>query len=531
MHHALRCAVLAALAVLADGATAAAPSGPVANTPRLRALDWSPFQAAISRLPPRRSADLDILLEDSTIAEVQAAMKGGALTAEELTLHHLARIRRHDERLRTCLELNPAALDEARASDARRRAGTLLGPLDGIPLSVKDNIETAAPMHTTAGAEILLNHVAAQDAVLVRQLRAGGAVILGKANLSEFAGVVSFGKLEGGYSAVGGQTINPHGHYPTSGSSSGSAAGVAASLAMASVGSETSGSLISPGSFNGVVAMKPSRGLVDGAGVVPLVLGNDSAGPVARNVSDAAALLDAIDTTSVDYVAGLRTEALDGATVGVLAPDIVANPDNTPLLQGASASLTALGARLRPAAIVATPDWRGYDRFLRYLSAGIRFDMMAYVAARVSRVSSIEDLIAYNAANPVRRVPTGQRLFELLAPLSAGMSTADYVAHGARMRQAAADMLAATFRQSGADVLVSFESKHSDVYATAGYPAITVPLGLRAKGRVIQPSGVPSVGMPVGITFIGKPGEDAKLLAHAFAFEQATNLRMAPAVR
>ena len=365
----------------------------------------------------------------------------------------------------------------------------------------------------------------------MRQLRAGGAVILGKANLSEFAGVVSFGKLEGGYTAVGGQTVNPHGHYPTSGSSSGSAAGVAASLAMASVGSETSGSLISPSAFNGVVGMKPSRGLVDGAGVVPLVLGNDSAGPVARNVSDAAALLDAIDSATIDYAAGLRTDALDGATVGVLAPDIVANPDNTPLLQGASASLAALGARLRPAAIVATPDWRGYNQFLRYLSAGIRFDMMAYVSARVPRVSSIEDLIAYNAANPARRVPTGQRLFEVLAPVSAGMTAADYVAHGARMRQAAADMLAATFRQSGADVLVSFESKHSDVYATAGYPAITVPLGLRTRGRVIQPSGVSSVGMPVGITFIGKPGEDARLLAQAFAFEQATNLRVGPALR
>ena len=183
------------------------------------------------------------------------------MTAEDLTLYFLSRIRQHDERLRTYLELNPRALDEARASDARRKAGRLLGPFDGIPVSLKDNIETAAPMHTTAGAEILLDNIAAQDAPLVAQLRARGAVILGKANLSEFAGVVSFGQLNGGFTAVGGQTVNPHGHYPTSGSSSGSAAGVAATLALVSVGSETSGSLIGPSAWNGVVGMKPSRAL------------------------------------------------------------------------------------------------------------------------------------------------------------------------------------------------------------------------------------------------------------------------------
>jgi amidase len=403
-----------ACAALAGAPSVAAPRAELPNTPRLRPLDATPFQAAIRRQPADRAAGLDALLARATVPEVQAAMQAGAFTAEELTVYFLARIQRHDERLRSLVELNPLALQEARASDARRRAGQLRGPLDGIPLSLKDNIETAAPMHTTAGAEILLNHIAPQDAPLVVQLRAAGAVILGKANLSEWAGVVSFGQINGGFTAVGGQTRNPHGHYPSSGSSSGSAAGVAALLAMVSVGSETSGSLIGPSAFNGVVGMKPSRGLVDGTGIVPLVKPNDSAGPVGRSVTDVAALLDVIDTVSVDYVAGLRPDALDGVNVGVLAPQIVAEPDNTALLQGASASLVALGARLRPARMVATPAWGDTRSFLAYLSAGVRHDMVGYLAARAPQVKTLEDLLAYNAADARRRVPTGQPLLQLL---------------------------------------------------------------------------------------------------------------------
>ncbi len=520
----------AAFGLAVTGATSviAQATGPAPNTARLRALDWLPFETALQSFPAQKAAGIDALLANANIPDVQAAMMGAALSAEDLTLYFLSRLRRHDERLRTCLELNPEALAQARASDARRKAGRMLGPLDGIPVSIKDNIETAAPMHTTAGAEILLNHIAAQDAPLVAQLRSRGAVILCKANLSEFAGVVSLGQINGGFTAVGGQTVNPHGHYPTSGSSSGSAAGVAARLAMVSVGSETSGSLISPSAYNGVVGMKPSRDRVNGAGVVPLVLPNDSPGPIGRSVTDVAALLAAIDTVDVDYVAGLRGDALDGVTVGVLASQIVADPDNTPLLQGASASLAALGARLRPAVTVDTPVCCGNQSFLPYLSAGIRHDMMGYVAARTRTVKTPEDLIAYNAADKPRRVPTGQWLLEILAPMSAGVSAADYAALAPRMRQAATEMLESAFKATGADLLVSFESTHSPVYATAGYPAITVPLGLRSKGSVLPQGGVSTVGMPAGITFIGKSGQDAKLLAYAYAFEQATNLRVTP---
>ncbi len=201
------------------------------------------------------------------------------------------------------------------------------------------------------------------------------------------------------------------------------------------------------------------------------------------------------------------------------------------MLQAASATLAALGARLRPATLVPTPAWGKYATFLTYLSGGMRYDMMPYVAARSRTVKTLEDLMAYNAADASRRIPAGQGLLEMLAPPSAGLSAADYAALAARLRQAATDMLVATFAKTGAEVLVSFETTHSEIYATAGYPAITVPLGLRTKGSVLSQAKVSSVGMPAGITFIGKPGEDAKLLAYAFAFEQATNLRVQPVLK
>jgi amidase len=180
---------------------------------------------------------------------------------------------------------------------------------------------------------------------------------------------------------------------------------------------------------------------------------------------------------------------------------------------------------------VRTPAWGPDGTFLSYLSAGIRHDMMGYVAARSGTVKTVDDLLAYNAADAARRIPAGQELLQLLVGMATGVSAADYAALAARLRQAAIEILDTAFRTTGADVLVSMETVHSELYATAGYPAISVPLGLRAKGGVMQPSGLSSVGMPMGITFIGKAGGDARLLAYAYAFEQATNLRVRPDLR
>ena len=508
----------------AEGATSAA----FQNTPRLRALDFTPFEASMAKLSPQVVALLDAALPMASVADLQDSMAQGQLTAEALTLYLLGRIRQHDERLRTYLELNPHALDEARRADADRAAGRVRGPLHGIPVSLKDNIETAGPMHTTAGAELLLNHVAQRDAPVVAQLRAGGAVILGKANLSELAGIVTLGPRMGGSSAVGGQTINPHGAAITGGSSAGSAAGVAAHLAVVSVGTETSGSLIAPSAWNGVVGMKPSLNRVNGAGVVPLLSVNDSPGPIGRTVADVAALLDVIDTQDLRYTATLQGDALDGVTVGILAADITQIAGNQPLLQTTAAALMAAGARLRPVEMPNPPAWGGGVPFGQLLSAGARLDMMGYVASLGLGVKTIEDLQAYDQAQPQRRQPFGADQLALpgAGPRRLTRQEADALAY--RLRQTASAMLDAAFASKDAQVLVSIENQHSAIYATAGYPAITVPLGLRAGGGTAAALGLPDKGVPAGVTFIGKRGDDARLLAFAYAFERASGLRVQP---
>ena len=400
--------------------------------------------------------------------------------------------------------------------------------MDGIPLTIKDNIETAAPMHTTAGAELLLDHVARRDAPLVVQLRAAGAVILGKANLSEWAGVVALGPRMGGNSAVGGQTVNPHGAPLTGGSSAGSAAGTAARLTMVSVGTETAGSLVAPSSWNGVVGMKPSRGRVSGAGVIPLIRNNDSAGPIGRTVTDVALLLGAIAQHREDFTRYLRLDALDGVSVGVLAADIAQTDGNTALLQAASATLNAAGAHLRPVSLGPRSTVLNAENFQAFTAAGLRHDTLGYVAALGGPVKTLEDLVTYDAAQRQRRLPFGADTLEKMTQLSAAISAADYAGMAKAMRRDAAAKLDAAFASKKVQMLVSFENTHSMFYATAGYPAITVPLGLRTRGGLAAMLGMKAEGMPVGITFIGRPGDDARLLGYAYAFEQATQLRATP---
>lgn len=492
-------------------APAMAETAPAVQAPRLRALETS---APV--LSQARQAEILTLLQTADIAALQQIMAAGQLTSVELTEFYLGRIMALDDGLRSYLELNPAALDEAKAADAARAKGDT-GPLLGIPVSLKDNIETAAPMHTTANAAVLLDNVATGDAALVTGLRQAGAVILGKNSLSEFAGVVSHGTPEGGSGAVGGQAQNPHGaQFPTFGSSAGSAVATAALLTQVSVGTETSGSLIAPSMIAGVVALKPTHGLVSGQGVIPLIAHNDSAGPIGRSVADIAALLAAIDTTDADYTAGLTVTAFDGVMVGVLARDFAAQKQNTAVLAPASAILTALGAKLRPVEL--TDPSNTVPAFIALIGAGMRYDMMPYITARHSDLVSLEDLIAFNAADPTRRIPFGQDLLVTLAQISQGMEPEDFREFTAAISAGAAAGLDQAFADTGAEVLLSVASVSAPYYATAGYPAVTVPMGLRPDGA------------PWGVTLIGKAGTDARLLAFAYALEQATQARVTPAM-
>jgi amidase len=481
------------------------------QTERLRPLDFAPFGEALAAFQP--PAELDGFLMVAGIADLQAAMTTGDLSSETLTLWHLARIQRLDDGLRGMLEMNPAALDEARAADARRAAGQSFGPMDGIPVSLKDNIGTAGPMHTTANAEILFDRVAAADATLVASLRAAGAVIIGKASLSEFAGTLASGYPSGGNGAVGGQGVNPLGPFPAYGSSSGSAISVAAHFAVVSIGTETAGSLVAPAGVMSLVGMKPSAGLVSTEGVVPLIAGNDGPGPIARTVQDAALLLAAADTAEVDYAAGLSADALTGVRVGVLLADIANAGMGTEAMTRTAAALVMLGADPAPVTLDVPPDV--IRQFFVYLSAGMRYDMMPTVAAHNPGVVTLEDLIAYNSEDPKRRVPFGQDLLEKYAPLSADISAADYARLTADLHRALTEAMDAAFAAQGrVEVLVSIANRHSIFYATAGYPAITVPIGRKDSGE------------PVGMTLIGKKGQDAQLLSYAYAFEQATRARI-----
>ncbi len=506
----------------ASGSTPA-PQAKATNTPRLRPLDFSPFQEALAGFNAQRAAKVEAVVKDGDIAKVQAAMKAGTLTSEELTLYFLSRIKQYDDTLRTYVELNPDALKEARAADALRKQGKNVGPLVGIPVSVKDNIETKAPLHTTGGAEILLNNAPKADAPLVKQLRDAGAVILGKNNMSEMAGGISL--TPPGASAVGGQTGNPHGDYSPGGSSSGSGAATAAYLAMASVGSETSGSVIVPATWNGVVGMYPSKGVVSGAGVIPLIKNNDSAGPIGRNVRDVATLLGVIDTKNVDYTTGLDPKALNGAKAGFLKADVLARPkdnyedttDNAAVAQLIEKSLTGAGATVTD--ITLKPDGVGGQvdgALVGMLAGGVRHDMLPYLTAAGAPVKSLEDLAAYNQKDPTTRIPWGQALVNTSVGADVLKDPKTYQGLIAQTKDLTTKTLETAFAESKADVLVSVGNYHSALYATANYPAITVPLGKRANG------------MPVGVTLIGKPGQEAKLLAYAFALEQATKLRVNP---
>lgn len=494
--------------------------------PRLRPLE---LPAATQPIPENLAAALDRVVSSVTILDLQEAMADGDISSELLVTYLLNRIALYEEGLRTYLEINPLALDDAREADRLRAEGTVLGPLHGIPVSLKDNIETAGPMHTTAGAEVLLDNVAADDAELVQQLRDAGAIILGKSNLSEFAGSISQGPLVGGTTAVGGQGINPFGNFPTGGSSSGSAGGVSAYLSVVSVGSETSGSLISPASWQGVVGMKPSAGLVSGDGVVPLLLNNDSPGPIARLVTDAAILLDAIDNADVDYVSMLDAQSLVDAQVGVLASDLADGAANMDLLQRITTGMTLAGAKVVPAQF---DDVDGrMAAFTVLLAGGIRYDMMPYVALLHPDIDTPEALIAYNEEDAATRAPYGQAVFGALAGLGQNVTREQFDALASGLTQTASDILEETFEATGADILVSINNTHSQVYATAGYPAITVPIGAQTGGGLATAQGHDGPGMPVGAVLIGKKGMDADLLSYAYAFEQVTKLRMAPALQ
>lgn len=511
---------------------------------------------------------------EATVAQLQAEMASGRLTSEQLTREYIARILALDQKgpgVNSIIELNPDALTIARQMDALRRRGIVLGPLHGIPVLLKDNIDTGDRMQTTAGSFALFGTPALQDSTVAANLRAGGAVILGKTNLSEWANFRSF-ESTSGWSARGGQTNNPYGiNRNPCGSSSGSAAAASANFATVSFGTETDGSIVCPGNANGVVAIKPTVGLVSRAGVVPISHIQDTVGPHARTVADAAAALSVVQSRNfdgrdaatggvplgwqgtgkarpvipTDYTVFVNPNGLQGTRIGVTRAGLGGFDPNVPTPQPVlDAFEAAIQAISDAGATVIDLDAAGFtfpsaDGELLVLLFDFRNDVRAYFATRVGvpvAGGTLQDAIDFNNANAAVEMPFfNQDIFELANMLEPGPNDPQPIFGGMTYNQALAidhnagvNGIDAAIQQFNLDAVVSatdnpawatdllygdhFIFGTSGLAAAPGYPIVQVPAGI-------------VFGMPLGVSFFGTAFSESTLIKLASGFEAVTQVR------
>jgi amidase len=489
-------------------------------------------------------------LEETTIRTLIQDQQSGRRTARQISSAYLARIQALDRSgpaLHSVIELNPDALTIADTLDAERVAGRLRGPLHGVPVLIKDNIETGDRMMTTAGSLALEGSIAARDALIVEQLRAAGAVILGKTNMSEWANFRS-ARSTSGWSGRGGLVKNPYAlDRNPCGSSSGTGAAIAANFATIGVGTETDGSIICPSGATALVGIKPTLGLVSRSGIIPLAHSQDTAGPMARTVEDAAALLavlagaDPHDTASTttrrpttSFTSSLDPNGLRGARIGVARAKLFGYSDVTDRIANAAIErMKALGAVIVDPADI--PNVGAYDASEQeVLLYEFKADLNAYLSALGPRakVHSLADVIAFNEANRDKEMPFfGQELMlqaQKKGPLTE-KAYKDALAKNRRLSQkegidAVMDRLrldaivAPSGNPSWTTDLINgdhFLGSSTTPAAVAGYPSITVPAGF-------------SFGQPVGLSFIGRAWSEAQLIKFAYAYEQATRHRRPP---
>lgn len=510
----------------------------------LRGADEAPAAPPPPKLPPPPAE-----LESRTVADLAKAMGSGELTSRRLVELCLARIEAVDPAIASVVEVNPEALALADRLDAERREGRGRGLLHGIPVLLKDNIDTADRMATTAGSLALAGAPTPADSGVAARLRAGGAVLLGKTNLSEWANFRST-RSSSGWSARGGLTRNPHVlDRSACGSSSGSGAAVAAGLAPLAVGTETDGSIVCPSSICGIVGIKPTVGLVSRAGIIPISATQDTAGPMARSVEDALRLLVALsgrderDTATALIPAGreldpariLDAGALRGARIGVARNQAGFHAAVDRALDDAVAALQGAGA-----VVVDPADLPGTGSFdadeLEVMFFEFKDGLERYLAGRFGAAEgpkTLKALIAFNEREKERELAWfGQEIFEKAAA-KGGLSDPKYRTALANCRKRAwTDGLAKTLRKHRLDALVlpsngpawTIDLVNGDHYlggnsswaAVSGTPTVTVPMGFVA-------------GLPLGLSFLGGRWEEGKLLGLAYAFEQATKARRPPA--
>jgi amidase len=529
---------------LAAGAAAIArPLAARADHAPLAPEHAPPAAQGVYRVPPGA-------LDEATIAELQEGMRAGRLTARSIAEQYLARIEQVDKSgpaVNSVIEVNPDALEIAESLDRERQGGRVRGPLHGIPILVKDNIDTADKMRTSAGSLALGESVAPRDSFVAERLREAGAVILGKTNLSEWANFRSTKSISG-WSGRGGQTKNPYAlDRNPCGSSSGSGAAVAANLAAAAIGTETDGSVVCPASTCGVVGIKPTVGLVSRAGIIPISHSQDTAGPMARTVADAAALLGALTGVDPrdpktrrsrgrardDYTGALDPAGLEGARLGIARNYLGFNDKVDRLIEDAVGALKDAGAVIVDPADIPTKgkyDEAEFDVLLYEFKA----DLNAYLASLGPDAphKSLADLIAFNEQHSEREMPYfGQEIF-VMAQKKGPLTTKAYLDALAKSRRLSrTEGIDAVLAKHRLDAIVAatanpawptdfvngdhFTGGCSTPAAVAGYPHVTVPAGY-------------VYGLPVGISFFASTYSEPTLIKLAYAFEQATKVRKPP---
>jgi amidase len=509
---------------------------------------FSSYQPAAQSPPPPFD------LEEATIADLQRRMETGRDTARSLAEKYLARVAAIDRQgpaLRSVIEINPDALAIAERLDAERRSGRSRGPLHGIPILIKDNIATADRMATTAGSLMFQGVRAPKDAFIVERLRDAGAVLLGKTNLSEWANFRST-RSSSGWSALGGQTKNPYAlDRNPSGSSSGSAVATAANLCAAAVGTETDGSIVSPASNNSLVGIKPTVGLVSRTGIVPIAHSQDTAGPMARTVADAAALLGAmmgsdsadpstresVTRGARDYTQFLDPDGLKGSRIGVVRNRLFGSSAAADrLAEAAIADLKRAGATIvDPAPVPSLGQFD--DSEFEVLLYEFNADLKKYLdwLGRAAPARTLGDIIDYNQKHAARELRYFGQEIMVMAHGKGPLTSAAYQAALSKSRRLArAEGIDAVMAKFKLDALVAptggpawlidlvngdsgtaLAAAPSSVAAVAGYPHVTVPMGYFR-------------GLPLGISFIGRAWSEPTLIRIAYAYEQATRHRRPP---
>jgi amidase len=491
--------------------------------------------------------DAPASFEEATVSELTQAMMSGKTSSRALTQWYLSRIATIDKKVNSIIELNPDALAIAAEMDKERRAGKIRGPLHGIPIVIKDNIETADKMKTTAGSLALVDApTPRQDAFIVARLREAGAVLIGKTNLSEWANFRD-GSSISGWSGRGRQTHNPYVlDRNACGSSSGTGAAIAANLAAIGIGTETDGSIVCPSSICGIVGIKPTVGLVSRSGIVPISANQDTAGPMCRSVADAAMLLTVIDAGDsqdpatvangkrphVDYTTMLRADGLRGMRIGVARDYYGKSAEVDVIIDASLAKIKQLGATVIDIKI---PNLGKYDDAENVvLQTDFKAQINEYLRGRGGRMQTLEDLIKFNNDNTSKEMPYfKQSIFEASAKRG-DLKSKEY--------RDALDMCRKLSRDEGIDAIMKKEKldaivAHSNAptwlidtvngdcfssyigsstpAAVAGYPAITLPAGFLKE-------------LPIGITFMGGAWQEAALIRMAYAYEQATKARREP---